>query len=111
MIITKPEKAEDLYPLFKQILIPNHKPDLAAGWGRVTFTGKGFYLKLDGEYRSDGIHTPIEIEHPDEYFLSKFRMSDSYYKTTYLDRLVAMHFCKDKKGRNEEWVTYIYQHE
>ena len=111
MIITKPEKAEDLYPLFKQILIEQHKPDKDVGWGRVTFTGKGFYLKLSGEYKSDGEHTPIDIEHPDEYFLRKFRMSDQYYKTVYLDRFVVMNFYKDMKGRKGEWVTYIYQHE
>ena len=111
MIITKPEKAEDLYPLFKQILIEQHKPDKAASWGVVTFTGKGFYLKLSGEYKSDGAHTLIDIEHPDQYFLSKFNMSDQYYKTVYLDRLIIMNFCKDKKGRKKEWMTYIYQHE
>ena len=111
MIITKPEKTEDLYPLFKQILIEQHKPDLAAGWGRVTFTGKGFYLKLNGEYKSDGIRETVNIEHPDEYFLSKFSMSDQYHRTVFLDRLIIMNFYKDKKGRKGEWVKYIYQHE
>jgi len=110
MIITKPEKTEDLYPLFKQILIEKHKPDLNAGWGRVTFTGKGFYLKLNGEYKSDGVHTNIDIEHPDKYFLEKFCMSDQYYKSVYLDRFIVMSFSKDMKGRKREWVTYIYQH-
>ena len=111
MIITKPEKTEDLYPLFKQILIEQHKPDLAAGWGRVTFTGKGFYLKLNGEYKSDSIRETVNIEHPDEYFLSKFSMSDQYHRTVFLDRLIIMNFYKDKKGRKGEWVKYIYQHE
>lgn len=111
MIITKPEKTEDLYPLFKQILIEQHKPDRTAGWGRVTFTGRGFYLKLNGEYRSDGEHTPIDIEHPDEYFLKKFCMTNQFYKTVYLDRFIIMNFCKDGKGRKSEWMTYIYQHQ
>lgn len=110
MIITKPEKTEDLYPLFKQILVENHKPDLTAGWGRVTFTGRGFYLQLNGEYRSDGKRMTIDIEHPDAYFLKKFNMSDQYYKTIYLDRFIIMNFCKDRKGRKSEWMKYIYQH-
>jgi len=110
MIITKPEKTEDLYPLFKQILVENHKPDLNAGWGRVTFTGRGFYLKLTGEYRSDGERVTIDIEHPDAYFLKKFNMSDQYFKTIHLDRFIIMNFCKDKKGHKSEWMKYIYQH-
>ena len=111
MIITKPEKEEDLYPLFKQILIENHKPDLQAGWGMVTFTGKGFYLKLKGEYRSDAAHATIDIEHPDKYFLSKFHMSDQYYRSVYLDRLVIMQFYKDMKGHKKEWSMCLYQHQ
>lgn len=111
MIITKPEKTDDLYPLFKQILIENHKPDLTAGWGAVTFTGRGFYLKLTGEYRSDGKRLTIDIEHPDEYFLEKFHMSDQYWSSVYLDRFIIMNFCKDYKGRKSEWMTYIYQHQ
>lgn len=102
MIITKPEKTEDLYPLFKQILIENHKPDLTAGWGAVTFTGRGFYLKLTGEYRSDGQRLTIDIEHPDEYFLEKFHMSDQYWSSVYLDRFIIMNFCKGKKGHKQE---------
>ena len=111
MIITKPEKIEDLYPLFKQILMENHKPDQAAGWGIVTFTGKGFYLRLEGNYRATGKHELIDIKHPDAYFLSKFRMSDQYYKTVYLDRFIIMNFYKDMKGRKKEWSTNIYQHQ
>ena len=111
MILTKPEKAEDLYPLFKQILIEQHKSDPYARWGMVTFTGKGFYLKLNGEYRSDAKQIAIDIEHPDVYFLKKFSMDDQYYKTIFLDRIIIMNFCKDKKGHKSEWRKLIYQHE
>lgn len=107
----KPEKTDDLYPLFKQILIENHKPDPSAGWGIVTFRGKGFYLKLEGNYRSTGEQSPIEVEHPDEYFLRKFRMSSQYYKTVYLDRFITMSLFKDMKGRKKEWMAFIYQHQ
>lgn len=111
MILTKPEKADDLYPLFKQILLENHKPDTSAGWGIVTFTGKGFCLKLEGCYRTTGEHTFIDIEHPDKYFLTKFRMSDQCYRTAYLDRFISVGFYKDMKGRKKEWSTSIYQHQ
>jgi hypothetical protein len=111
MIITKPEKTEDLYPLFKQILIENHKPDKAASWGVVTFTGKGFYLKLNGDYRYDYIRKTVDIEHPDEYFLKKFHIYNEYSETLYLDRFITMRFCRDMKGRKGEWVTNIYQHQ
>lgn len=110
MIITKPENTEDLYPLFKQILIPDHRPDQQGGWGRPTFTGKGFYLKLQGEYSYDYVRKNIEIEHPDEYFSEKFRMCNEYSEAEYLDRFIIMSFCKDKKGHKQEWKTYIYQH-
>lgn len=111
MILTKPEKAEDLYPLFRQILLENHKPDANAGWRLITFTGKGFYLKLEGEYKYDYNRKTVEIEHPDEYFLEKFHMHDGYSETVYLDRFITISFCKDKKGRKSEWRKPIYQHE
>ena len=110
MVIWKPEKTEDLYPLFKQILISNHKPDRHAGWGRLTFTGKGFYLKLEGEYSYDYVRKNIEIEHPDEYFTKKFHVYNDYSETVYLDRFIIMSFYKDIQGRKQEWKTYIYQH-
>ena len=111
MILTEPKTTDDLYPMFRQILLENHKPDLSSGWGTVTFTGKGFYLKLSGEYRTDGSRETIDIEHPDEYFLSKFKMSDQHYRNKYIDRLIVMNFCKDKHGRKKEWMTFIYQHQ
>lgn len=111
MILTKPEITDDLYAMFRQILAEKHKPDLTAGWGTATFTGKGFYLKLEGNYRATSEHTLIDIEHPDEYFLSKFRMSSHYYKTVYLDRFITMSLFKDMKGRKKEWMTFIYQHQ
>ena len=111
MILTKPEKAEDLYPLFKQILIEQHKPGPADRWGMVTFAGKNFCLKLNGEYKTDSKCVTIDIEHPDAYFLKKFNTDDQYYKTIYLDRFIIMNFCKDKKGRKSEWRKPIYQHE
>lgn len=67
-------------------------------------------MKLKGEYRSDGKHVLIDIEHPDEYFLKKFCMTNQFYKTVYLDRFIIMNFCKDSKGRKSEWMTPIYQH-
>lgn len=111
MIIWKPEKAEDLYPLFKQMLIAKHKPDPDAGWGIVTFTGRGFYLKISGEYSYAYERKPVEIEHPDEYIQKKFAMYTDYSKTVYLDRYITMRFCKDMKGCKPEWMTFIYQHE
>lgn len=111
MVITKPEKAEDLYPLFKQILIEKHKPDPSARWGIVTFTGKGFYLKLSGDYRYDYIRRTVDIEHPDEYFFDKFHVYNEYNETVYLDRFITMRFCKDMKGRTGVWMTNIFQHQ
>lgn len=111
MILTKPEKAEDLYPLFKQILIEQHKPDLSADWRRLTFTGKGFYLKLDGDYKYDYIRKTVDIEHSDEYFLKKFHICNDYNEILYLDRIITISFCKDKKGRKKEWMKSIYQHQ
>ena len=111
MIITKPEKIEDLYPLFKQILIEKHKPDKAARWGLVTFTGKGFYLNLSGDYKYDYVRKTIDIEHPDEYFLDKFRNHDVYSETVYLDRYITLRFSKDMKGQKHLWSSTIYQHE
>ena len=111
MIIVKPEKTEDLYPLFKQILIEQHKPDKNASWGAVTFTGKGFHLKLQGDYKYDYIRKTVDIEHPDEYFLKRFHVYNDYNETIYLDRFIAMYFCKDMKGCKRVWATNIYQHE
>ena len=111
MIITKPETAEDLYPLFNKVLIEQHKPDPNAGWGRVTFTGRGFYLKLESDYKYNYVRRTIEIEHPDEYFHKKFHMHSDYSETVYLDRYITIKYCKDKKGCKEEWTTYIDQHE
>lgn len=111
MILTKPEKTEDLYPLFKQILIEKHAPDKQAGWGRVTFTGKGFYLKLEGEYKFDYARKNVDIEHPDAYFTKKFAMYTDYNEIVHLDRYIIVRFCKDMKGRKQEWMTSIYQHE
>lgn len=107
----KPEKAEDLYPLFKQILIEKHKPDQAARWGIITFTGKGFHLKLQGNYNYEHIRKTIDIEHPDEYFFNKFHITNEYSETVYLDRFITMHFYKDMKGRAGVWMTNIYQHQ
>ena len=111
MILAKPEIADDLYPMFRQIFLENHKPDPHAGWGMVTYTGKGFYLQLKGEYRSDAEHVTIDLEHPDQYFLEKFHMSDQCYRSVYIDRFITMKFYKDKNGRKQEWVKYIYQHQ
>jgi hypothetical protein len=111
MIIWKPEKAEDLYPLFEQMLIAKHKPDPDAGWGIVTFTGRGFYLRLEGDYKTDYKRRPIDIEHPDSYFCKKFAMHTDDNEIVYMDRYIKMSFCKDMKGCKKEWATFIYQHE
>lgn len=111
MIITKPETTEDLYPLFKQILIEKHKRDPKAGWGILTYTGKGFYLKLEGDYEYEYIRKPVGIEHPDEYVLNKFHMYPEYNETVYLDRFIKMSFYKDMKGHVGLWAKKIYQHE
>lgn len=111
MNLTKPEKAEDLYPLFIPILTENHKPDNTAHWGNITFTGRGFYLKLTGDYRYDYIRRTVDIEHPDEYFNDKFHIYNDYNETVYLDRFITIHFYKDMKGRAGVWMTNIFQHQ
>lgn len=111
MIITKPETVENLYPLFKQILIKKHKQDPKAEWGILTYTGKGFYLKLEGDYDYVHIRKPIDIEHRDEYTLHKFHMYDDYSQIVYTDRYIKMSFYKDIKGRVRLWAKEIHQHE
>lgn len=110
MILPEPKNAENLYEVFKPILIEQHEPDLNHGWGSVTIKGKGFYLKLRGDYKTEGLRTPVEIEHPDKYFLSKFHMDESRYTPKYLDRIISMSFSKDKRGQRREWITIIPQH-
>lgn len=107
---TKPAAIEDLYPLFKEVLIAKHKPDKCAPWGTATFTGSGFHLKIAGEYKAEGKQCPIEIIDPDPYFISKFRMAVSYYRSEYLDRMLIMTLCNDSRGRKWVWSTQIYQH-
>lgn len=107
---TKPVTIEDLYPLFKDILVTKHKPDKNAPWGVTTFTGSGFHLKISGEYKADGKQHPIEIADPDPYFVSKFRMAVSHYQTEYLDRMLIMTLCNDSRGRKWVWSTQILQH-
>ena len=106
----KPVTIEDLYPLFKEILIAKHKPDKNAPWGTTTFTGSGFHLKISGEYKGEGKQHLIEITDPDPYFVSKFRMAVSYWQSEYLDRMLVMTLCNDTRGRKWVWSTQIYQH-
>lgn len=107
---TKPVTIEDLYPLFKDILIAEHKPDKNAPWGITTFTGRGFYLNIGGDYKTDGKQRPIEIVDPDPYFVSKFKMAVCRYQAEYLDRILIMHLHNDSRGRKWVWSTQIYQH-
>ena len=107
---TKPVTIEDLYPLFKDILIAKHKPDKTAPWGVTTFTGSGFHLKISGDYKAEGKQHHIEIVDPDPYFVSKFKMAVSHYQTEYFDRMLIITLCNDYKGRHRVWNTQIYQH-
>lgn len=107
----KPETTVDLYTLFMQVLTEQHRPDYAnSNWGDITFTGRGFYLKLKGDLTSTGTHSPINIEHYDEYFHQKFHVVDSFYRTVYTDRFIHVSFCKDNKGHKQEWSAMIKQH-
>ena len=107
---TKPIAMGDLYPLFKEILIAEHKPDKNAPWGNVTFTGRGFYLKIIGDYKTDGKQRSIDIADYDPYFVSKFKITVAHYQTEYLDRILTMSLYNDCKGRKRVWSTQIYQH-
>lgn len=109
MILPEPKSVESLYEVFKPVLIDQHEPD-TYGWGCVTFKGKGFYLKLRGDFKTEGTREPIEIEHPDEYFLDKFHMDETRYKPIYIDRVITIHYFKDKRAQRKEWETVITQH-
>lgn len=106
----KPVTIEDLYPLFKEILVTEHKPDKRAAWGNTTFTGRGFHLEISGDYKADGKQHPIEIIDPDPYFVTKFKMAVSHFQTEYLDRVLTMTLCNDSRGRKWVWSTQILQH-